>query len=386
MATAIGSLLRAALASGDDMALTQITNEIVKLSPQERLTKVILPLPSGETWAEHFAAAARKLPQQKSRIWRVLQAMTDIRPPPLEEFMTHFGQASLLSVLISSLSANETKECLIASCNCIRNLGRIPRIRAMLDDSVGPLVETISQNSSEITGAVAAALCNVSCTVSGKEQAVNAGAVPQLLLSLSKESCAHIADDIVASLGVLTGGFPRGAEAVIESQLGVTPIVRCLSLGCPIPAATALDVLCDLTLAAGPTSYVASQLVADKRLVSHELPQLLGSSEAPVRGTALKLCALLLEMEGFRAAFTHAGGAQALRECIELEPFEPSTAGFLTPGQLHAGPTACTETARPDFSSIGRLASLGRGLRSNTGTGNQPRSRRQIAQQLLSQL
>eukprot|EP00933_Yihiella_yeosuensis_P034156 TRINITY_DN27689_c0_g1_i1.p1 TRINITY_DN27689_c0_g1~~TRINITY_DN27689_c0_g1_i1.p1 ORF type:complete len:389 (-),score=82.59 TRINITY_DN27689_c0_g1_i1:197-1324(-) len=371
MATASGPSVCAALGSGDQKALMEISQEVAKLSDKERL-QIVSALPANETWAAHFAAAACQWRQQRGFIWAVLQIMTDIRPPPLQHFMAQFGNAELISELISTLSSSEPDESRRLACNCIRNLGRIPRIRGMLEVSIEPLVDSLSGSSSELAGAVAAALCNVSCTIAGQEKAVTAGAVPKLLLSLSKESNTDVADDVVASLGVLTGSYPGGAEAVVESELGVIPITRCLGLGCPTPAATALEVLCDLTLASGPTGSVASQLAADTILVTEQVPQLLRRSEPPIRGSVLKLCALLLEQEGFRVSFAKGGGIQALQASLELEPPAPPAGLFQRPGKLQICQTGCAEQC---------CFSPGSGL-----LPRKPPSRREIAEQLLSQL
>lgn len=372
--SAIATALRAALGDNDTSALVAVGMQIQNLPPSDRQA-LLCSLSDGQTWGGLFSAALCR-PEDKTSAWTNLAALTSIKPPPLHEFTVHFADASLLAELVDGLGPERSAVSRLEVCHCIRNLGRVPRLRSMLEDTIDPLVRTLSGCSSELAGAVSAALCNVACAPAGKEKAVCA--VPVLLTNLNSAERPEIADDIVASIGVLTSNFKPGIEAVLTSGLGVAPLTKALRLGCPVPSETALEVLNDLTIGAGPSGNIAVWLSADVELVSKDLPRLVASSEPAIRTSALKLCALLLEFDSFRAGFTNGGGVDALRIALNMEPPAPPQplSGKAVPKRA-AGKMQFCNLGCADACCFGGVPGL---------NAQRPPSRREVVEELLQQL
>jgi len=258
--------------------------------------------------------------QDKSCVLEALAALTDIRPPPLRDMATHFGDPELLSELVAGLGGGQPDGARMLACMCCRNLGRVSKIRGMLERAIGPLVETLSDTGGELVGPAAAALCNVACTPAGKDQAVAEGAVPKLLAAIRTEEKPQAADDMVACIGVLTSGFSRGAEAVLASEEGVAPLLEALRTRHPALSSTILEVLGDLARALGTSGQLAPALAADAKLATEDLPHLVASPEAEVRGGALKLVALLCK---YTASEADSSAAADIRRCRQRRTLSP---------------------------------------------------------------
>lgn len=334
-AAGVAATLQTALSGQSTRALDEVAERLQTLAPSDREAVARTQPSDGIPWGAAFAAAARRHAQDPCSVWALLAVLTDVRPPPVRDFAQHFGDAVLLEELAAGVSAGPHVGARAMACRCLRNLARVPPLRARLEDSIAPLVAALAFESGEegeLAGAAAAALCNVACTTAGKERAVSAGAVSLLLRALRQEvagslpGCAERADDVAACLGVLAAGFAPGAEALFGGALGFAPLVEALRLGegsSAVPAATALEVMRDVAMASGPEGLAAARLAADKVLVGKELPRLVASPMAEVRTSALRLCALLLELADFRASFEAAGGAAALQVAADMEPPAP---------------------------------------------------------------
>merc|ERR1712137_318758 len=107
-----------------------------------------------------------------------------------------------------------------------------------------------------------------------------------------------------------------------------------------------------------------------------------------VRGGALKLGMLLLPVEGFRATFLAAGGLDAVRASAELEPpeppmpFAPRIGMPVAPGSLSGKAPAANKI---QFCNPGCDAACCFGGIPGLSI-QRPRSRREIANQLLLEL
>merc|ERR1719240_5841 len=187
---------------------------------------------------------------------------------------------------------------------------------------MGTLVECLASGDSELSGNVAADLCNIACTPTAKAVAVGAGAVALLLSRLGAERKPEAADDLAASLGVLAGGNPVGVQAAMNSPYGLTPLVQALGIGSPLPARTALEVLEDIVLVTGPESTATVALAADAVLAG-ELARMMAHGESSMKVCAFKLCAQLFGHDNFRTNFATGDGAVALQAILRAEPPDP---------------------------------------------------------------
>eukprot|EP00928_Gymnodinium_smaydae_P053995 TRINITY_DN37848_c0_g1_i1.p1 TRINITY_DN37848_c0_g1~~TRINITY_DN37848_c0_g1_i1.p1 ORF type:complete len:393 (+),score=34.13 TRINITY_DN37848_c0_g1_i1:42-1181(+) len=362
--------LRSALTSFDGRALIEVHETIKALTSLQRSAILCSSDCVGQAggdgaWGLCFLGALHQM-DDKELVFEVLQELTDVRPPPLRDTLAHFGNGSFLNEVIASLDVERPAKLRTYACLCIRNLGRVPRMRALLEDGVPPLVQAL-RSSSELPGAAAAALCNVACSTSGKELAVKANAVQLILLALRSEENSQAAENMVACLRVLCNNYSIGAEAVIACDVGVRPLVDALArFDNPDVLAAITDTLVDLALALGPSGHFAPILVTDDKLVRQDLPRIVQHSAAEVRGGALKLIALLWEFSEFRNKFAAADGILALQAAADSEP-----------------PTVLLCPKVSTRSPIGTMGCANGCCL--PGEMNRPPSRREIAEQLIEQ-
>lgn len=329
-------MLSDALSEGDEDELMAAVHHLKALSPSERRdilrspsgnAESMVQLPGAELWGSRFTTAASNF-ACKTNVWEALACVSDLRPPPVNELLVHFGDPSLVMAVIAGLEAGEPHAARTAACRCCRNLARVTPLRTLFQPAIQPLVLMLADM--QLSAPAAAALCNIACSPTGKNTAVAAGAVPLLLKSIHCEASPSAMDDMVACLGVVTSGFAsEGAKAVAEFGTdALLPLLKALRFGHPVLASTTLQVVGDLALGLGPSSDIVSSLMADRQLATEDLPPLVCHQAAPIREASLKLVALLVQDANFKRRFLSDSGVAALEAAADLEP--PADADSVT--------------------------------------------------------
>jgi len=259
--------------------------------------------------------------------WQLLEVLSDVKglpPPQRGRFFGQLEDAGLLAKLVAALGTRGPSERAVRL--CVRNLARSPDVRTLLLPAVPQLVADLEQAG--LVGCSAAALCNLGCHSDGKIRAVEGDAVRQALAALCRGlATAEATEDLVALLGVLTGGYEPGiralfaeADATGEAET-FGPLVALLGhVHAPPLQCIAIDVLGGIC-AASP--HFKAWLVKETLAVSQDLPNVLRSPAPPVRFAALEFACLLVEVDGFREAFQKGGGEAVLRAMLESEPPAP---------------------------------------------------------------
>ena len=251
-----------------------------------------------------------------------LASVTDIRPPPTEDFVRHFS--TLGPLLESSLSEGCPIPLRRCSFQVLRHLGRGGHMlrRQLAPNVLEHLLKALQLES--LRASAAAALCNLASEPSVRVAAV-LPAVPLLLQALPNTEELE-ADDMVAALGVLAQGETNAA--LIESM--VQPLLGQLPRNSSILTSTVLEVLSDVTKATGPGGAVAPIIAADSRL-ANALSRSLENSQASSLTTSLRLCVLLQDFPSFNRNFQNAGGEQVLRglqQRLSFEEMRMATRGY----------------------------------------------------------
>lgn len=274
--------------------------------------------------SEPLAAAVLEAARQCGDPFPVLTwlaSVTDIRPPPSEDFVRHFS--TLGPLLESSLSSGCSIPLRRCSFQVLRHLGRGGHMlrRQLAPNVLEHLLKALRLEA--LRASAAAALCNLASEPSVRVAALPA--VPLLLQALPNTEELE-ADDMVAALGVLAQGETNAD--LIESM--VQPLLGQLPRNSSILTSTVLEVLSDLTKATGPGGAVAPILAADSRL-ANALSRSLEISQASSLTTSLRLCVLLQDFPSFNQNFQNAGGEQVLRglqQRLSFEEMRNATRGY----------------------------------------------------------
>lgn len=313
------------------------------------------PEGGGATWGACLAAALQSQARDEhgaaflafermGGYWHLLEQLSGVRgiePSARQAYYSQFDDAALLAALVAALDTRGPADAQVR--RCIRNLARGPGLRVPLQQALPVLVREISDDA--LSGESAAALCNLACHNETKEQAVASGAVRQLTRRLGRQADATTAEDLVACLGVLTGGCEAGMAALFEVAVedGRQPVFGPLFAllkggegGSPPPLQSlVLDVVGGLC--AGSPQFKA-WAVQETPLVKEVVPQLLRSDVEALRKAALEFTSMLLEEEGFTEIFCRANGVAALQSVLERDaPEQTSGAGgmqFMSPGVM----------------------------------------------------
>lgn len=314
------------------------------------VTRVVLAGPLGlpqATWGARFLEALRFAAEHSAEFvsfenqggyWQLLELLSDgksLPPPQRSAFYAQFDEDGLFSLLLGALATRGP--CELPVRGCVRNLARSPDLRRPLVAAVPALVQGLSD--ADLGPQSAAALCNVACHSDAKEAAVQQGAVRRLVVALREELEVEAAEDFVACLGVLTGGFESGLGALFDvaatdgRQETFAPLVKLLGSDAPGLRSLVIDVLGGVC-AASP--QFTEWLVTDSKVVSEELPNLLRAEEAPIRLAALEFSNLLVQVDRFRDIFQAAGGISAVQAILEEEP-EAARFGLMAPGARELG-------------------------------------------------
>ncbi|OLP91981.1 putative E3 ubiquitin-protein ligase HERC1 [Symbiodinium microadriaticum] len=324
---------RRRLQSGSSAQVQEAAGALLKSTRAQR-AELLSSAP--EPWGQVLLAASGRLGEDRTPLFAWLAALTDLRPPPVPELARHFGDPVLQDQLVAA-AAHPSPGLRLAVFRCLRNLARAEPLRRGLLGAIPSLVRALS--ASEISGAAAAALCNLACGQEGKIAAFGADAVPALLRALPSAPSADDADDLAAAIGVLsTGGLPEGCAW--PDDLQVAPLVAAFDWGSPVLTSTLLNVLVDLTIALGPSGAARHQLGKDERLAASRLPEYLQSAAPEIRGLALKLCVLLQDVPSFQSAFRMGQGGDSsavqeqLRDVQQIQASQQAFAAILADGSV----------------------------------------------------
>jgi len=346
------------------LAALNVSQRLAELQDKQAVAELVSrgpPEGSPGTWGSRLAAALRAaLGQEHSAAfvafdhmggyWRLLELLSDaqaLAPSERQAFYAQFEDAELVAALLAALTARGASELVVR--RCVRNLARSATLRQRLAPAVPALVGDLAEEA--LLQASAAALCNIGCHSDAKEQAVAAGAVPRLLLRLrGPDLRPEVAEDLVACLGVLTGGCQAGIAALFEVANsegealifgGLLQWLRADGGSTPDLQGLVLDVLGGLC-AASP--QCRAWLVRESPLVREHLPQLLRCEEPAVRMAALQSSGQLVDAEGFVAVFQEGGGVGALQSVLERESERPGggggggPVGLMAPGLVPGTP------------------------------------------------
>uniref|UniRef100_A0A7S4STL0 Protein HGH1 homolog n=1 Tax=Alexandrium monilatum TaxID=311494 RepID=A0A7S4STL0_9DINO len=351
--------LALAVADGADsivtaLALSQRLGELRGGPEAVRLVVQGPPGGGGSTWGARLAAAlegragrghsaALVAFERTGGYWCILEALSDARgldPPTRRAFYAQFDDAALHAALLASLAARGGPADAVVR-RCTRNLARSSELRGPLRPAVPALVEDLADGA--LAPEAAAALCNVACHSENKEQAVECGAVRNVVLQLGRPGQpAEASEDLVACLGVLTGGFEKGLAALFEvavvegRQKVFAPLFALLQAGGGSSATLqcmVLDVVGGLCAASPQFKAWAIQ---ETPVVKTELPQMLRSDAAEVRAAALELAGMLVDADGFVEVFQRANGVSALQSVLEQDGPRGGGAGASGPLQFMA--------------------------------------------------
>eukprot|EP00435_Cladocopium_sp_Y103_P055751 s20_g18.t1 len=269
-----------------------------------------------------FLQAVKRFPNEAfPSLLQWLQAA--MNQPPSEAAWAGLGvggrdrTCKLPPFVISCLTLPCTNTQRFALC-CLRNLARLPPLRAELGRALPRLLELLEVE--ELRGTAAGALCNVACEATVRPKA--RVAVPKLLSALPSTGAEDEAEDMVAALGVLAVDADAAMmDSMVEPLLARLPQELTMK-SLPLIGLT-LEVFIDLVRASGPGGSVSLQLAQDTRLAvalvqifqrfsMAPIPRL--APDASMRAephrvtlgmkltTALKLCVLLQEgLEALRS-------------------------------------------------------------------------------------